>query len=333
VTQPLPEPGPLPVRSSLVTQPLPEPGPLPVLPTAFDADGAILLDAVARQIEFVVQCKAPLACLPAFGSEFYKLDGSERDRLIEQAIAAADGRVGIVVQCNHGHAAHAAALAARAEAQGAAMISTALPRNLPAAEGSLAAHAEAVCRATGLPVIVQDWNPSGPSISAERIAEVAKRCPNLAFIKLEEPAIAEKCTALRRLTDGRVRILSGWGGLYLQEQLDGGIAGVMPGLPLLDVFQEIWRAHRADRAARVYRLHSLLLPYIGFSLRNLEWFHHCEKRLGERRGLLPNALVREPTVSLGDADRRYLELLIDRLLHALNDEGFCREPLRVSASV
>jgi 2-keto-3-deoxy-L-arabinonate dehydratase len=313
--------------------PLPDPGPLPVLPTVFDADGAVLFDAVARQMEFVVQCRARLACLPAFGSEFYKLDGAERDRLIETAIAAADGRVGIVVQCNHGHAAHAAALASRAEAQGAAMIATALPRNLPAAEESLAAHAEAVCRATSLPVIVQDWNPAGSSIPAESIARVADRCSNLTFIKLEEPAIAGKCAALKTLTNERVRVLSGWGGLYLQEQLAGGIAGVMPGLPLLDVFQEIWRAHVAGEAALVYHLHSLLLPYIGFSLRNLEWFHHCEKRLAERRGLLPNAVVREPTVSLGEADRRYLELLIERLLNALVDEGFCREPLNVTTNV
>lgn len=306
---------------------LPAPGLIPVLPTVFDAAGSIVPDALSRQIDFAVQCGVRWACLPAFGSEFYKLDAAERDQLIAAAASSARGRLGLVVQCNHGHAPHAASAAARAESQGAAMVSTALPRNLPASEASLVAHAVTVARATRLPVVVQDWNPSGPSLSAPALAEIAAQCPNFAFLKLEEPAIAQKSADLRALVGERVRILVGWGGLYLHEQLAAGVAGVMPGLPLLDVFQVLWRAHAAADHPRVYRLHALLLPYIQFSLRNLEQFHHCEKALAVRRGLLPHAFVREPTVALSPPDHAYLDHLLESLLAALATEGFPPRPL------
>ncbi len=298
-----------------------------MLPTPFDEHDEIIPEALAGQIEFAHRCGVTLVCLPAFGSEFYKLDGAERDRLIAAASTAARGRVGLVVQCNHGHARHAAALARRAEDQGAALVATALPRALPASEPSLIEHAVAVASATRLPVLLQDWNPAGPSLTAAAVGRVADRCANLAYLKLEEPAIAHTCAELRERHGDRVRVLSGWGGLYLQEQLAGGIAGVMPGLPLADVFQAVWRAHLADAHARVYRLHALLLPYIQFSLRNLEHFHHCEKTLSVRRGVLPSARVREPTVALHPAETDYLDRLIGRLLDALTAEGFARRPL------
>ena len=306
---------------------MPDPGPLPVLPAVFDSAGGLVLEAMARQIDFCELCGVEWVCVPAFGSEFYKLDPKERSALIAEVLRLAKGRVKVAVQCNHVHAPTAAALARQAEADGASMISTAIPRGMPASEESLARYAVTVANGTSLPVILQDWNPSGPSLTSGALSKIATQCPNLAFIKLEEPSVAERVRVLRE-TAG-VRILTGWGGMYLLEQLPAGIAGVMPGLPLLDVFSAIWKSWQAGDKARVFRLQALVFPYIQFSLRNLEQFLHCEKILAVRRGLLPSAIVRDPTVALSPSELSSLDFIITEMMAQLVSEGFQPAPLGI----
>jgi 2-keto-3-deoxy-L-arabinonate dehydratase len=306
---------------------MPDPGPLPVLPAVFNASGGLVLEAMARQIDFCELCGVEWVCVPAFGSEFYKLDPKERSALIAEVLKHANGRVKVAVQCNHVHAPTAAALARQAEADGASMISTAIPRGMPASEDSLVRYAVTVADGTTLPVILQDWNPAGPSLTAAALAKIATRCPNLAFIKLEEPSVAERARNLRE--SANVRILTGWGGMYLLEQLPAGIAGVMPGLPLLDVFSAIWKSWQSGDKSRVFRLQALVFPYIQFSLRNLEQFLHCEKILAVRRGLLPSAVVRDPTVELSPCELSSLDFIITEMLAQLVSEGFQPAPLGI----
>jgi dihydrodipicolinate synthase/N-acetylneuraminate lyase len=308
-----------------VARTMPDPGPFPVLPAVFDSSGGLVLPAMARQIDFCELCGVEWVCVPAFGSEFYKLDPKERSALIAEVLRLAEGRVKVAVQCNHVHAPTAAALAKQAEADGASMISTAIPRGMPASEESVARYAVTVAGGTTRPVILQDWNPAGPSLSAEALCKIAAQCTNLAFIKLEEPSVAQRACILRDAAG--VRILTGWGGMYLLEQLPAGIAGVMPGLPLLDVFAAIWKSWQAGDQARVFRLQALVFPYIQFSLRNLEQFLHCEKILAVRRGLLPSAVVRDPTVALFPSEVSSLDFIITEMMAQLADEGFAAAPL------
>jgi 4-hydroxy-tetrahydrodipicolinate synthase len=312
-------------KKPAIARSMPDPGPLPVLPTVFDPSGGLVLEAMARQIDFCQLCGVEWVCAPAFGSEFYKLDPGERTALIQEVLKLCKGRVKVAVQCNHVNAPTAAFLARQAEADGASMISTAIPRGMPASEESLVRFALTVAASTSLPIILQDWNPAGASLSAATLAKIADRCPNLAFIKLEEPSVAERARVLRETTG--VRILTGWGGMYLLEQLPAGIAGVMPGLPLLDVFSAIWKSWHSGDKSRVFRLQALISPYIQFSLRNLEQFLHCEKTLALRRGLLPSAVVRDPTVALSPAELSSLDFIIAEMMLQLKSEGFDPSPL------
>src|SRR2546425_10981590 len=90
-------------------------GVIPIVPTPFTADEVIDFDALARCVRFAAACGLHAACLPAYGSEFYKLSESERLRVVETAIAVAEKRIGVVAQSNHPSARLAAALAKRHE--------------------------------------------------------------------------------------------------------------------------------------------------------------------------------------------------------------------------
>lgn len=301
-------------------------GPIPVLPTCFNDDQSVCLDAMERMIAFAKQSGITAVCLPAFGSEFYKLGAGERIALLERAVALSGPDLCVIAQCNHVHGPIAAQLAADAEAMGCGAVSTALPRAFPTGEAALVDFAVTVCRGTRLPVIAQDWNPGGQSISVESALAIKEQCPNLACLKLEEAGAAPKIRRIVEGSQGKLQVLGGWGGLYLMEQLPGGIVGLMPGIPLIDVFKGVWDRYAGGDPAAAARLFNHLLPYIEFSLRTFEQFHHAEKTLASKRGILPNARVRSPSLELDTEARRYLDTITDQVLLAIEAEGFAATP-------
>lgn len=293
-------------------------GPIPVLPTVFQSDNSILADAVSDMIGFARGAGITAVCLPAFGSEFYKLSGPERTKLLAVAAGCAGEDLCVIAQCNHPHGPVASQAAREAEDMGCGAVSTALPRAFPVAESALVDYATSVMQGTSLPCILQDWNPSGASISVAAIAEIKKRCPNFACVKLEEPGAASKIKAITEATGGTVKVLGGWGGYYLMEQLPAGVHGLMPGLPLIDVFKAIWDLGKAgDHAAALARFLPLM-PFIEFSLRSFEQFHHAEKTLAHKRGLIPNRNVRQPTLTLDPNELAYLDFITDALMESFD---------------
>ena len=293
-------------------------GVLPVLPTPFTPDDEVDFHTVPRLVEFAKRCGVRTVVTPAFGSEFYKLDGSERQRVIEAVVAQAQARsLRVVVQCNHTTPRLAARLAGEAKSLGAAAVSTALPRAFAAGENQLLDYARRVCDATDLPVIVQDWNPGGGTADAEFFIALHQHCANFRVAKLEEPGIGDTVQTIIRETGGRVGVLSGWGGSYAVQLHGAGICGLMPGLSLADVFVRLWSKLNDDEVELALNEFSQIAPYLQFSLQNFEQFHHAEKHVLWRRGALANPFVRPVTVELDANSRSYLELLTKNLLAIL----------------
>ena len=293
-------------------------GVLPVLPTPFTPQDEVDCAALSGLVDFAAAGGVKTVVTPAFGSEFYKLDGGERQRVIETVLArAAEKNLRVVVQCNHTTPRLASRLAAEAKSLGAAAVATALPRTFASSESQLLDYARRVCDATDLPVIVQDWNPGGRTADASFFIALHQRCANFRMAKLEEPGVGETIRAITKETGGRVGVLSGWGGSYAIQLHGAGLAGLMPGLALADVFVSIWNQLQSGKNENALKLFSELSPYLQFSLQTFEQFHHAEKRLLVRRGALNQAIVRSVTVELdADADA-YLDLLIGRLLQVL----------------
>lgn len=290
-------------------------GVLPVLPTPFTPEDEVDFPAIPRLVEFAKQCGVRTVVTPAFGSEFYKLDGGERQRVIESVVAAAQPHgLRVVAQCNHTTPRLTARLAGEAKGLGASAVSTALPRAFKASDGQLLDYAQRVCEATDLPVIVQDWNPGGRTADAEFFIALRQRCANFRLAKLEEPDISDEVRGLHDETGGEIGVLSGWGGSYAVQLHGAGICGLMPGLALADVFVGLWSKLDAGEAELALHEFSQIAPYLQFSLQNFEQFHHAEKHVLWQRGALANPFVRPVTVELDANSRAYLELLTRNLL-------------------
>lgn len=292
-------------------------GVVPIIPTPFHAGSEeVDLAGVRALVDFAVDAGAAAVCLPAYASEFYKLTEAERFQVVEAAVAAAAGRVPVIAQSNHPSAKAAVEVAQRNVALGADMISFALPRIFALGADDLLAYAEAICRSVSVPILIQDFNPNGPTVGADFCRDLLDRCPNFRYIKLEEPLMGAKVTAIREATGDQIGVLEGWGGLYMLELFDQGICGIMPGLALTDVLAQVWRSAEQARLDEAMDLFERVLPQIMFSLQNMELFHHLEKRLLVQRGVLQDATVRQSTFTPSPALLAYGEFLNTRAVAA-----------------
>ena len=292
-------------------------GIVPVLPTPFGPDDEIDLDSLRQVVDFCVEKGLCAACIPAYASEFYKLTMDERYALIEAAVKAAGGKVQIIAQANHFSGALAGQIARTNEELGADIVSVAIPRMFDIAETDVFRFLGSVLESTSLPVLVQDFNPGGPTISASLARRINEEYPHFRYLKLEQPLMAPRVVEILEETRGAVQVLEGWGGLYLLEGIQAGICGAMPALGVADVLQEAFDlAVAGDMNAASDRFESIL-PYLVFSLQNMELLLRMEKSLLVRRGLLASDRVRDATLTPDPKTEAYTAFLIDRVMQVV----------------
>jgi len=297
-------------------------GIVPVIPTPFGQNQQVDCEALEPLIDFAVRSGARAVCLPAYGSEFYKLSTDERFKLVKTAVRFAAGRVQVMAQSNHPSPLLAAELACRNEGMGAEIISFALPRQFPYGEDALLRYAATVAKTVSVPVLVQDFNPGGPSVGASFARRLKEAAPNFSYLKLEEPLMGPKIRAVREATCGSVGVLEGWGGMYMIELANDGVAGAMPGLAMCDLFVRVFEKMQAGDLAGAARIHRSMLPQINLALQNMEIFHHCEKRLLAARGLLQSVVVREPAIDLDAQLTAHIDLVNGLVLEEVGRNGF-----------
>lgn len=294
-------------------------GVVPVVPIPFREDESIDGDGLAALCEFAARNRVGAVCLPAFASEFYKLSAPERVEAVAIAVGVVRGRVPVIGQSNHVSARLAAELAQANQKAGASVISVALPRGFAYTEADLLGFARTVGQAVDVPLLIQDWNPSGPAVGAEFCVRLREACPNFRYVKLEEPQMGGKVRQIRAATGDAVGVLEGWGGEYMLELMPAGIVGIMPGLAVVDVLQRVWDLAGGGRFIEAYEVFARVHPWIAFTLQSIEALNYLEKALLVRRGVLAGSHIRQPTVTLDADSRAYAELLMTRVL-ALAEE-------------
>ena len=289
-------------------------GIVPVVPTPFDNDGHIDEEGLRRLIDFCVTGNACAVCLPAYAGEFYKLSDQERQEVVRIAVDQADGRIPVIGQANHPSSRVALDLAHRMETSRVSMISMATPRVFPLSEEDLLRYFRTICQNIGVPLLIQDFNPGGATVGANFAQRLHADCSNFQYLKLEEPMMATKVRGILEATRGEVGVLEGWGGLYMMELIPGGICGVMPGVPLLRVMNEIYWNRKRGEDEQAYDAYRSILPFIVFTLGHLELFLHVEKRLLMEMGLIASAHVRDATIHLDSHTEAYAEWMIRQVL-------------------
>ena len=302
-----------------------------MMPTPFGSrDEELDLDSLRKAIRFCVDGGFSAVCLPAYASEFYKLTMKERYRVVETAVEAAHGKLQVIAQSNHHSGTLAGRIAADNEKLGADIISVAIPRTFEISESDVFGFLERVIRATSLPVLVQDFNPGGPTISVSLARRLNLEFPQFRYLKLEQPLMAPKVVEILDRTGGAVQVLEGWGGLYLLEGIEAGICGAMPALGVADILQKAFDLAVGGRKREALGIFEQIAPYLVFSLQNMELLLRMEKELLRRRGILRHATVREATLTPDPKTDSHARFLIDRAMELVDQHGQQAGPRRHS---
>jgi dihydrodipicolinate synthase/N-acetylneuraminate lyase len=303
-------------------------GVIPIIPTPFQADEKIDWAALCSLLDFASALDIEAVCLPAYASEFYKLTEAERREVSVIAVNHVKGKVPVVAQVNYPSTLQAVRSAREAQADGASAICCAVPRMFSLDDGAIVKHFDHILQAIDIPLIIQDFNPGGSSLSPRLVAELHGAHPHFRYVKLEEPLMGEKVEAILQETSGTVGVLEGWGGMFMLELIPSGICGVMPGLGISDVLARVFRLARGGDFDQAYELFQGVLPQIVFCLQNMELYHHAEKLLLQARGIISGAVVRQPTCTLRENEATHIQLLSARILTLLGHFGFPRNPAR-----
>jgi dihydrodipicolinate synthase/N-acetylneuraminate lyase len=301
-------------------------GIVPIVPTPFKENQEVDWKGLRSLLDFACASGACAMCLPAYASQFYKLSEEERHQAIVQAVQQAKGRIPVIGQVNAFSAKQAAETALDVQRTGANAVSVSVPRLFPLAERDIVRYFDRILSAIDIPLVIQDFNPGGLTVSLEFIVKLHRTHPHFRYIKLEEPLMASKIEAIVQRMSGEVGVLEGWGGMYMLELIPAGICGVMPSLGAADILAMVFRLAQEGQKDEAYRAFQTVLPQIVFSLQNLELLHHVEKSLLVARGIIKEAAVRDATLEPGPHDREHMVFLNNKILDALDRLGLPRNP-------
>jgi dihydrodipicolinate synthase/N-acetylneuraminate lyase len=302
-------------------------GIVPIIPTPFTVEEQVDWPSFRRLVDFACAAGACAMCLPAYASEFYKLSEAERLRLVMEAVRQTAGRIPVFAQVNFVSVTQAVETAREAQKTGASAIAAAVPRMLAFGEPDLYRYFDRLLSSIDIPLLIQDVNPSGPTVTPRFVSELHRAHPHFRWIKLEEPMMSSKVTAILEATSGEVGVLEGWGGMYMLDLIPAGICGVIPGLAVSDLLVKVFQLATKNDMLGAYNIHAALLPQVVFGLQHMELFHHAEKRLLVARGLLHDAVVRQLALKLDRHTENRISFLNGQILALLDRLELPHNPL------
>jgi 5-dehydro-4-deoxyglucarate dehydratase len=280
--------------------------------THFDAQHQFVEAPYREHCAWMLQHE--LAGLFAAGGtgEFFSLTPPEVAKVVKAAVDETAGKIPVVAGCGYGTAI-AVDLAKAAHAAGADGLLLLPPYLMNSTQEGLAAHVEAVCKATPLGVIV--YNRDNAILTEDTLEKLCDRNPNLVGFKDGVGDIELMMRVYARMGDRLTYI----GGLptaetfalpYLQMGVTTYSSAIFNFMPewALDFYKSV-RAQ--DQVAVMAGLRDFVLPYIALRNRGRGYAVSIVKAgmsvIGRDAGP-----VRTPLTDLTDSERAELKVLIDR---------------------
>ncbi len=289
-------------------------GVVAVMLLPLNADETIDEASFRNQIDFAIQAGAAGVCAPGYATEFYKLSDPERYRIAEILVEQTAKRVPVFISTGSGSAHATVEFSRYAESIGADGLMVVAPKWCALGLQELTRFYEAVCRSVSIPVMLQDADFTGMGLPARLFTDLAKRCPNFLFAKLEVLLPGSKCAEIIRASGGKLQVLYGLGGVAMMDGLAHGACAMMPGSALVDIYREIFRLYDSGNIHEAKTLFYRLQPYLVFALQHLEIAIQIEKRVLVRRGVFPSDRLREPTLQLDEQYQKQMDELVSNVI-------------------
>ena len=251
----------------------------------FDAGEKLDRAAMRRQVQCCLASGVHGMAALGLATEVSKLSFDERVTVMEWTAEDVAGRVPLGFTIFGGSVAEQIAQLRAAEQNRADWVILQPPMVGSFAAGEYIAFFGRVAEATRLPVGIQNAPAyMGRGLTADEIAELVTRYPNIRLLKGEGPATDIR--GVIELTQGRVPVFNGRGGLELIDNLRAGCAGLILAPDVIDHAVRAYDAFRVGNEAEAERIYESILPAIVFVMQSVESLICYGKRLfAARAGL------------------------------------------------
>ena len=288
-------------------------GVFPILVTPFDGKENVDIESFIRVVRFMTEIGVDGVTILGVLGESNRMVDSEREELIMAAVAAADGRIPVVVGTSHKGTQATLYLSLMAESLGAAAVMVTPSKEAVPDEGRTFEYFRRVAEGITIPIVLQD-HPGSTEVhmSTSLILRMVNEIPRIACIKQEAPPTPARIAALiSGMKDRRVPVLTGLGGLYGMFDLERGSDGFMTGFAFPEVLIAMVNAVRAGRTEDAWDLYRRFLPLIVFEQQP---GIAIRKEIYRLRGLIRDNRVRHPGAQLAASAGEQLTSAIARVL-------------------
>jgi len=280
--------------------------------THFDAEGQFDEAPYREHCDWMLEHEVAALFAAGGTGEFFSLAPEEVEQVVRAAVEVTAGRKPVIAGAGYGTAI-AADLARRAERAGADGVLLLPPYLVNSSDAGLAQHVEAVCRSTGLGVIV--YNRDNAILTEDALERLCERCPNLVGFKDGVGDIELMMRIYARMGDRLTYI----GGLptaetfalpYLEMGVTTYSSAIFNFMP--DWALAFYRAVRAqDRETVLSMFKDFVQPYIAIRNRGRGYAVSIVKA-GMRSIGRPAGPVRAPLMDLTAGEQAELDALIAR---------------------
>jgi 2-keto-3-deoxy-L-arabinonate dehydratase len=261
-------------------------GVYPMLYAFFDANGQLDRAAMRAQVEYCVTNGAHGIAALGLGTEVSKLSPEERRLVMEWTAEDLRGRLPLAITVFGATPAEQIAVVRAAAARGADWVILQPPQTgEPVAEEELVDFFGAVADAAPVPVAIQNAPQYiGVGLSSAGLDRLSRDHSNVRLLKAEGSALETR--SLIELTEGRIDVFQGRGGLEFVDVMRAGCVGMIPSVESCHVQSrmfELMQTGRAADQAEAERLYAQLAPLIVFLMQSVGQFLCYGKRLTARR--------------------------------------------------
>ena len=289
-----------------------------ILATPFTSDGNIDIPSLRNLVLFQMDKGTHGFTILGVLGEAAKLTVEERQLVVDTVIDTVNSQVPVVVGTSHNDVRTCIDLSNNALAVGATGVMIAPPffANPVHDDNQILAFYEEVAASYSGPIVVQDFPPvNNAYMSPQFLAKIADNIPNARHLKLEDPPLLEKISAILALTD-KYLIFGGLGGMFFLEELYRGAAGTMTGFAFTEILVAIYNAIQHGNLEEATRIFDHYLPLIRFENQpviNLS----IRKELLRTRGAIAQSTLREPFAPIDEKTYEEMIWMLQRV--GIND--------------
>jgi 4-hydroxy-tetrahydrodipicolinate synthase len=288
-------------------------GVYPILVTPFHADEQPDLESFDRLIRFMVDIGVDgVTVLGVLGESNRMLD-AEREQLIRTAVAAAKGRIPVVVGTSHKGTMATLGLSQMAAELGASAVMVTPSQEPVPNEERVFEYFKRIADGLTIPMVVQD-HPASTQVhmSVPLLLRLARELPQVACFKEEGVPTPPRVHALQQgMTERKVPILTGLGALYGLFDLRSGADGFMTGFAFPEVLMAMVQAMQEENPEKTMNLYRTFLPLMAFEQQP---GIAIRKEIFRLRGLISSNSVRHPGAPLNQSAAAQLTELLNELL-------------------